>query len=152
MCDSPYTGRVPGLRSRCVPHSLHSGCPESIGINLGSPKMAVGIATQLLGPLDLLLSPGTSSNLLPLTLGLDRQHPESRWLPGHTAPRHSNDLYCGYSLMPGAHLQPPSQLPPGQPWRVTIHARSHRLDTNMTSSTAVCELSVLTKELLRSNS
>ena len=32
------------------------------GINLGSPKMPVGIATNPLVPVDLLLSPGTSSN------------------------------------------------------------------------------------------
>lgn len=46
------------------------------GINLGSPKMPVGVATHPLAPLGLLFPPGTSSNLLPLTLEFDWQHPE----------------------------------------------------------------------------
>lgn len=68
-------------------------------IYLGSWTMPVGVATHPLALLDLLFSPRTSSNLLPLTLEFDWQHPESGWLPGDTAPHHSNNLYCSYRLI-----------------------------------------------------
>jgi hypothetical protein len=107
-------------------------------INLGSQKMPVGVPTHPLAPLGPLFSPGTSSNLLPLTLEFDWQHPESWWLPGDMGAHQSSDLIYCYSLMCLALT--PKHLPPGQPWWMTDHANSHRVDTNVTSSTEVCVL------------